>query len=93
MPISLLFGNESGAGVLDFSHFKGTRFMLRGAHPWAGWIGRFVEMRKFDDGRLRTVPVLVLEARDPDKRKEVFIFEAGHVRLAGDTEIGKGGQQ
>jgi hypothetical protein len=73
----------------DYKHFAGTRFMIRGTHPWAGWVGSYVEFRRLSSGR---VHVLELESANPLQRKEVFILELGHVRRAADHEIGDGGK-
>lgn len=73
----------------DFSSFAGTRFMIRGTHPWAGWVGAFIEFRRCAFG---TCPVLKLESRNAMERQEVFILEPGHIRRAGDHEIGTGGK-
>lgn len=73
----------------DYKHFAGMRFMIRGTHPWAGWIGAFVEFRRCPFG---TCPVLKLEGRNAMECQEVFILEPGHMRRAADHEVGKGGK-
>lgn len=74
----------------DYKHFRGVRMMIRGTHPWAGWIGAFIEFRPTNAGMGM---VLQLEARSSQERCECFVFEPGHVRRAGDHEIGKGGRE
>lgn len=74
----------------DYKRFRGVRMMIRGNHAWAGWIGSFVELRWTPAGM---AVVLQLESRiSAVARAECLVFDPGHVRRAGDHEIGKGGK-
>lgn len=70
-----------------YSHFIGSRFMIRGSHPFAGYAGKFTGFRRTQQGL-----AIVLRV-ESDAEPEVYVFIPGHIREAGLEEFGKGGKR
>jgi hypothetical protein len=78
----------------DFSEWntntvpKGTRFMICGHHLFAGWIGRYLQLKLVRDEHL--FPLLELEGHP--KGDTCVVYLAHELRFARDDEFGLGGK-